>query len=172
MNNFNKNDGQETIRQTLERVVREKEKQQQYNNGGINYQTLAQEYANSMPYDEAYRQKPKSNYAWTNAPNYNTSAYTSPEKYSVLGGAVSGFAEGIMGGTERFANGLTGGVYGESVDYFTNNSYTNRQNKLQNRANNVGSITGFTNMISNKIIDADAEALKGVLAGKLVKFGK
>ncbi|MBR1601012.1 MAG: hypothetical protein IJ677_05470 [Alphaproteobacteria bacterium] len=130
MNNFNKNDGQETVRQTLERVMRAKEKEQN-NLNNINYQKLAQEYVTAIPYDRAYGQRPKSNYAWANA-SQNTSNNTTPQKYSVIGGALGGFAEGIMGGAERLANGLTGGVYGQLIDRGFSDTYTNRQNFYSN----------------------------------------
>ena len=113
-NNYNNNDKpQETVRQTLERVWREKEEQEKSSYVAKNM------LARGLP-RETYIKDDK-NYAWTNAKtpanNYtseqkNTSDYLAPQKYSVLGGALTGFAEGIIGGAERVANGLTGGIYG------------------------------------------------------------
>ena len=36
---------------------------------------------------------------------------------------VKGFGEGVLGGTERFVNGLTGGMYGQIIDEDMNNAY-------------------------------------------------
>lgn len=77
------------------------------------------------------------NCGWTNA-SQNTDNNTTSQKYSVIGGALGGFAEGIMGGAERLANGLTGGVYGQLIDRGGSDAYTNRQNFLQQRAEKEG----------------------------------
>ncbi len=163
-NNFNNNEEpQETVRQTLERVMREKEKEQ-HNLNNINYQKLAQEYVTAIPYDRAYGQRPKSNYAWTNA-SQNTDNNTTSQKYSVIGGALGGFAEGIMGGAERLANGLTGGVYGQLIDRGFSDAYTNRQNFLQQRAEREGG--GRLNNIMNDVIDVDGYLLGYYLGKKM-----
>jgi len=170
MNNFNSNkEPQETVRQTLERVWREKEEQKQSSYVAKN------PLARGLP-RETYIKNDR-NYAWTTSSmNKSLPKYLeqpeAPKKYSVIGGALTGFAEGVMGGAERLLNGLTFELYGDGVDYFSNNAYTNRQNRLQNRANSVGAKTGFANMVANKIIDTDSEALKYALLNKIVKLKK
>lgn len=167
MNNFNNNDEpQETVRQTLERVWHEKEQPEQSSYVARN------PLARGLP-RETYIKSDR-NYAWTNAKtpanNYtsvqkNTSDYLTPQKYSVIGSALTGFAEGIMGGAERVANGLTGGIYGTSVDRGSNNAYTNRQNLLQRRADREGG--GNLNSIINDVIDVDSYLLAYYLGKKI-----
>ena len=69
-----------------------------------------------------------------------------------------------MGGTERFANGLTNGWYGKIIDGNMNNAYTNRQNRLQTRANNAG--VGIQNSLTNHFLDIDAELMNYYLFKK------
>ncbi len=74
-------------------------------------------------------------------PKQNT-VNTIPAPRTSAGGilleGVKGFGKGVFGGLERFTNSLTGGVYGNIVDGDINNAYTNRQNYLQNLANQAG----------------------------------
>ena len=163
MNNFNNNDeSQETVRQTLERVWREKEQQKQSSYAAENHQVR------TLP-RETYIKSDR-NYAWTTAsrnnslPKYLEQPET-PKKYSVIGGALTGFAEGVMGGAERVANGLTGGMYGTLVDRASNNAYTNRQNILQRRANREGG--GRLNSFMNDALDVDSYLLAYYLGKKL-----
>ena len=72
--------------------------------------------------------------------------------------ATTGTAEGVFGGAERFANGLTGGAYGYGVDNYMNNAYSNRQNRLQQRANQAG--VGSSNALSNLLIDGSAIGIR------------
>ena len=75
-----------------------------------------------------YQMAPKQNVTNTlPAPHISTG--------EILLEGVKGFGEGIFGGLERFTNGLTGGLYGSIIDGDMNNAYTNRQNYLQNLAN-------------------------------------
>ena len=91
---------------------------------------------------------------------YTSSAPQS--KSSVFDGvptaALTGFVDGIIGGVERAVNDLTGGLYGEQVDNLRHNSYTNRQNYLQNQADQSG--LGYANRIANSVIDLSSTALR------------
>ena len=163
MNNFNNNDEpQETVRQTLERVWREKEQQKQSSYAAKNH------LARALP-RETYIKSDR-NYAWTTASrNNNLPKYLeqpeTPGKCSVIGGALTGFAEGVMGGVERFFNGITDDYYGNMINDMFDNSYTKRQNMLQNRANSVGA--GYSNVIANSAIDTSSNFLKYYYGGKL-----
>ena len=82
--------------------------------------------------------------------------------------AITGVGEGMIGGIERLANGITNGVYGKILDTNFDNAYTNRQNKLQNRAdsNNLGNI----NRMANTTIDVSGYLMPYVYGlGKILK---
>ena len=83
----------------------------------------------------------------------------------VVMGSATGFGEGIIGGVERFANGLTGGLYGKVTDNLTYDSYTNRQNRLQNRADQAG--LGYANRLANSAIDTSAAGMQYYYGRKL-----
>ena len=70
-----------------------------------------------------------------------------------------------MGGAERLANGLTGGVYGQLIDRGFSDAYTNRQNFLQQRAEREGG--GRLNNIMNDVIDVDGYLLGYYLGKKM-----
>ena len=80
----------------------------------------------------------------------------------VFTSAVTGAADGIFGGTERATNGLTKGAYGYVVDQFVDNAYSNRQNRLQQYANQAG--LGMANKVSNRLIDGSS-----ILLGRGIK---
>jgi len=84
---------------------------------------------------------------------------------NVVMGAITGFGEGLVGGAERLANGLSGGLYGKVMDNLTYDSYTDRQNKLQNQANHAG--LGYANRLANTAIDTSATGMQYYYGGKL-----
>ena len=90
----------------------------------------------------------------------------SPNLDGVWSAAASGFVEGVVGGAERLVNNITGGKYGEFVDNLTYDSYTNRQNKLQDRANQAG--VGYINKLANSAIDLGGSGLGYYYGGKLI----
>ncbi len=104
-----------------------------------------QKYSNRMAsyIDNVYDATKNISHNWENS-NFN----------GVPTSAISGLGEGIFGGLERFADGLTGGIYGEIIDTDMNNAYTDRQRKLQNRADQAG--VGNLNKLTNHFIDVDA----------------
>ena len=74
--------------------------------------------------------------------------------------AITGTAEGVFGGINRAANAATLGLYGKGIDMMMGNTYSNLQNRLQQRANQVG--LGDFNEVANNVIDA----------GIGIRFGK
>ncbi len=165
----------ETVRETLNRVVREL--------GAIKDNTNTTPYpsAGYTPYVQtgnplwAQRQRmtaiqPAQNQPLRPLSNGNNVMNNSYWKEN-LANAATGFAEGTFAGASRFANGLTGGIYGKIVDSAFDNDYTNRQNLLQERADSVG--LGFNNHIMNKTIDVSADLIRAYnLFNKLIKFNK
>ena len=108
------------------------------------------------------------NYA-LDMPKQTVSTSTNPLQNSYLNGvptaALSGFANGVAGGTERLINGLSGNNYGKINDRNMNNSYTNRQNQLRNQAMQAG--VGYLHDTANTIIDTSADIAKYYYGGKL-----
>ena len=161
------NDENETVRQTLERVMRERGYLKPENQtilqtpiGDFSYQ-ISEQTPPSTGEAGQYFIKDDKNYAWDMPKQAETipSTQSQPSRYTgVPIAALTGTAEGIVGGLERVANGLSGGTYGSFVDKNMNNSYTNRQNKLQNQANYAG--VGYLHNIANTIIDTDADIAK------------
>ena len=145
----------------------------------IDYAKLAQSMSgmfqfdtNSIPATQSgYSIQDDKNYAWE-APKhtYTSQAQQTQAHNSVWNGvataAVQGMLEGVIGGTERLVNGLSGGVYGNVVDNLTEGSFSNRQNNLQNRADQAG--IGYVNRLANSAIDVSSATLRDLYG---IKYG-
>ena len=83
----------------------------------------------------------------------------------VATGAVTGTGEGIIGGTERYLNTLSGGIYGDVFD-----RYPTRQNSLQEQASSAG--VGKLNQLANDGVDWTARGMQATLLSKINKLIK
>ncbi len=141
----------------------------EYNFKRANKRALAQYYANNLPMLQniqvpkvaEYNIRDDKNYAWSTIPESKENSNNSPRPSglrSVTSAGLSGFTQGIAGGTERFLNGITDNYYGNTVDNLFDNAYSNRQQKLQNQAKQFG-LDGINN-IANSTIDTSSKLLK------------
>ncbi len=78
--------------------------------------------------------------------------------------AITGTAEGTLATGERIINGLTNNKYGQEVDYLFNNAYSNRQNRLQQQANQAG--LGGLNKAANAMVDVTTGVIGKLLNRK------
>ena len=162
----------ETTRQTVERnYYKYVEPKLQ-----MDYTELAQFIENTQnnknlipPHTTEYSIQDDKNYAWE-APRQNYMGLEQQSKHSIWDGVPTALATGSLGGVvvgvERGLNNLTDGAYGNLIDNLTSNSYTNRQNMLQNQANQAG--VGYANRIANSAIDISTIALRDLLG---IKYG-
>ena len=149
----------ETVRETIERVMREQ--------GNFNNPLTINTPIGSRTFyerdDSALVQK--SQQVQTSQENDNEvihNNYQMPKSdwSNVVMGAITGVGEGLVGGVERFVDGLTHGEYSKIVNSNFDNAYTNRQNKLQDRADSVG--LGNANRLANMTISASGRAMPWV----------
>jgi hypothetical protein len=80
--------------------------------------------------------------------------------------ALTGFGDGIIAGTERLADGLSGGMYSSFKDKYMDNSYTNRQDRLRNMAYQAGA--GYLHDAANTLLDTDSDIARYYY---ITKFG-
>lgn len=143
----------ETVRETIERVMRE---QGNFNN------PLA---INTPIGSRTFFERDDSSLVQTSQENDNEvihNNYKMPKSdwSNVVMGAITGVGEGLVGGVEQFVDGLTHGEYSKIVNSNFDNAYTNRQNKLQDRADFVG--LGNANRLANMTISASGRAMPWV----------
>ena len=79
--------------------------------------------------------------------------------------AITGTAEGVFGGAERYLNTLSGDIYGDVID-----GYSARQNHLQQQAEQAG--VGKLSRLANDGVDWTARGMQATLLSKINKFIK
>ena len=146
----------ETVRETLDRVMSSMGFYDNKNNSN-NLQAYNQEALNKAVNGGSWAVTPQPTYESLilNHQNYDNQLNSNWKGVGV--DAITGAGEGIIAAGERAINGLTGNKYGQEVDYLFNNAYSDRQNRLQQRADQAG--IGGLNRGTNAFIDVTSGAL-------------